>query len=135
MELTPAEAKLINTLRQIDKENPLGIDGYTEEYHIELCLRMTGGAAAEAGRRYRLFLAESKAQPLIDLTEAQRSKSRWEDTRADPGSKAEYERNHKIWGLPAPIWKTGAPSARSRSRSEREPVKNPRTRSNHGNIE
>ena len=121
MELTPAEERLINTLRQIDKNNPLGIDGYTEKAHIEICLKMIDGAAAEAGRRYRLFLVESEAQPLIDLTEAQRNKSRCEDTRADPESKLEYERNHKIWGLPAPIWKTGAPAARNYTRSKHEP--------------
>ena len=108
MELTPAEAKLITTLRQIDKENPLGIDGYTEERYIDICLLCVSRAPAEAGRRYRLFLAESKRQPLIDITEAQRSKSRYEDTRASAADKAEYESNYKEWGAPAPIWKTGS---------------------------
>ena len=105
MNLSPAEENLINTLRQIDTANPLGIDNYTEEVFIDLCQRCISFAPAEAGRRYRLFLEESKRQPLIDISEAQREKAAYEDTRARPESKAEYERNYKQRGLPAPKWK------------------------------
>lgn len=106
MELTPAEINLIETLRQIEKENPLGIDDYTEEAFINICLQAVSFAPAEAGRRYRLFLEESKRQPFIDITEAQRCKASYEDLRATESSKAEYERNYKRWNLPTPIWIT-----------------------------
>ena len=114
MELTPNEEQLINTLRQIDKENPLGIDNYTEETYIDFCLRCINSIPAEAGRRYRLFLAQSKEQPLIDITEAQRSKNRWDDVRARPEEKAEYERCYKTWNLPAPIWINDSSQSRAR---------------------
>lgn len=104
MELTPEEERLIKALRKIDEINPLGIDGYTEATYIDICLRAVSSATVEAERRYRLFLAESKRQPLIDITEAQRSKQRYEDLRADAADKAEYELAYKQWGLPAPVW-------------------------------
>ena len=104
MMLTQKEEMLINALREIDQQNPLGIDGWTEDCHIEICLRAIGGAAAEAGRRYRLFLAESKAQPFIDIKEAQRRKERFEDLRARPEDKSEYERIYRQYGMKAPKW-------------------------------
>ena len=108
MELTPAEERLIKALREIDAENPLGIDAYTEDAYIEMCLRAIGGAAAAAGRRYRLFLEESKGKPSIDITEAQRHKAKYEDTRAEEKYKAEYEKMHRQWPgkYPAPKWLT-----------------------------
>ena len=109
MELTPAEERLILTLREIDSANPAGIDDYTERHYLETLQRIVDGVPAEAGRRYRLFLKERKPGRLIDLREAQRSKRRWEDTRATAESKADYEQNWKRWGLHAPIWKPGAP--------------------------
>ncbi len=119
MELTPAEERLIKALREIDAENPLGIDGWTAEYHTEICLKAIGGAAAEAGRRYRLFLEESKAQPLIDITEAQRHKENYEDLRAKPEDKEHYESIYRHYGWRAPKWLTG-------TAGERKPAAGPR---------
>ena len=82
MKLSPKEEELVNALRDIDKANPLGIDAFTEETHIAICLQIVRGAAQEAGRRYRLFLKQSKTGTLIDLREAQRSKTRADDPRA-----------------------------------------------------
>ncbi len=104
MELTPEEERLIKALRKIDEVNPLGIDGYTAARVIEFSLDYATISADHAGRRYQRFIAESKRQPFIDISEAQRSKQRYEDTRADAADKAEYERHYKEWGLPAPVW-------------------------------
>ena len=106
MELTPAEASLIESLREIDRQNPAGIDGYTTaSFLAKVQGIITGtGAAAEAGRRYRLFLQQTKGK-VVDLREAQRSKERFEDLRASEADKAEYERIYQRYGLPAPIWK------------------------------
>ena len=106
MELTPAEERLIKALREIDAENPLGIDGWTAEYFAGVCLKAIGGTAAEAGRRYRLFLEESKAQPLIDITEAQRHKENYEDLRAKQADKDYYESIYRQYGKRAPKWLT-----------------------------
>ena len=108
MELTPEEERLIKALRKIDEVNPLGIDGYTASRNITLALDLATITADQAGRRYQRFIAESKRQPFIDITEAQRKKQRYEDMRADAECKAEYEANYKQWGLPAPVWKTSA---------------------------
>lgn len=113
MELTPEEEKLIQTLREIDRVNPLGIDGYTEGRYLALCLNTVLTAPEEAGRRYRLFIEESKRTPLVDLTEAQRFKARYEDTRARPESRAEYEENYAQWHMPQPIWKNDPARIRS----------------------
>lgn len=108
MELTPEEARLIESLREIDRQNPAGIDGYTTAFYLAMVQDIiTGaGAAAEAGRRYRLFLNQTKGK-VVDLREAQRSKERFEDLRAREEDKAEYERIYQRYGLPAPIWKHG----------------------------
>jgi len=106
MELTPAEAKLIKTLREADQGNPLGIDGYTAEGILPTLQMIAERHTAEAARRYRLFMEESKRQPLVDLTEAQRSKATYEDTRATPEEKASYEASYKHYRQPPPIWKT-----------------------------
>ena len=106
MDLTPAEARLINSLREIDKRNPAGIDGITEGLYLEMFQGMITGAAAEAERRYRLFIAQSKGG-LVDLREAQRRKPRHEDIRQREEDKAEYEANYAKWGLPSPVWITG----------------------------
>lgn len=74
MELTPAEERLINTLRQIDKNNPLGVDGYTGSYYISFMLRGLDGIPEEAGRRYQNFLQQSRSKAVIDLREARRPK-------------------------------------------------------------
>lgn len=113
MELTPAEARLINGLRAVDRSNPAGIDGYTEAFYLDTLQRMIDGAAAEAGRRYQLFRRQAQGGQLVDLREAQREKLRHEDARQRAEDKAEYESNYKKWGLPAPAWNTGAPAARS----------------------
>ncbi len=115
MELTQAEARLISSLREIDRKNPAGIDGFSELAYLGIYQGMVEGAAAEAARRYQLFLKQPKGGSLIDLKEAQRSKAPFEDTRATADRKAEYERSYKQWGLPAPIWTTGAPAAPARS--------------------
>ena len=81
MELSPAEEKLISTLREIDRRNPAGIDGFSEAKYLESLQRMLTGAPDEAGRRYELFIKQSKGQ-LVDLREAQRSKSPGDDPRA-----------------------------------------------------
>ena len=52
MELTPAEARLINGLREIDRRNPAGIDGMTATGYLEMFQPMVDGAAVEAERRY-----------------------------------------------------------------------------------
>ena len=108
MELTQAEARLISSMREIDRKNPAGIDGFSETAYLGIFQTMIEGAAAEAARRYQLFLKQSKGS-LIDLQEAQRSKRPHEDTRATAERKAEYERSYKQWGLPAPAW-TAAPA-------------------------
>lgn len=74
MELTPAEERLINTLRQIDKNNPLGVDGYTGSYYISFMLHGLDGIPEEAGRRYQNFLQQSRSKAVIDLREARRPK-------------------------------------------------------------
>ena len=84
MELTPAEARLINTLREIDRANPLGIDAFTEAGILPALQRIADGQAAEAGRRYRLFIQQSKGQAFIDLRETQRSKTQENDPRPAP---------------------------------------------------
>lgn len=119
MELTQEEARFISSMREIDQKNPAGIDGFSENAYLGIFQTVIDGAAAEAARRYQLFLKQSKGS-LIDLQEAQRSKQRHEDTRATAAEKAEYERNYKQWGLPAPIW-TAAP-ARSAAAAPDEPA-------------
>ena len=84
MELTPAEEKLIITLREIDRVNPLGIDAFTEAGILPALQRIADGQAAEAGRRYQLFMQQSKRQAFVDLREAQRSKTQAEDPRPAP---------------------------------------------------
>ena len=109
MELTPAEAHLIESLREIDRQNPAGIDGMTTAFYISLLQNIltNGDVAAEAGRRYQLFLKQAKGK-VVDLREARRSKARFEDLRATDADKEDYERSYQRYGLPAPIWKTGA---------------------------
>lgn len=124
MELTPAEARLINGLREIDRKNPAGVDGFSENNYLEILQRMIDSAAVEAARRYQLFAKQAKGGNLIDLREAQRSKRPHEDTRARAEDKAEYERTYKQHRLPAPEWKTGS-----------APDQRPRRGFNRGNIE
>ena len=109
MKLTPEEETLIKALREIDRQNPLGIDNYSEAAYISICMTIISRVPAEAGRRYRLFLKQCKEGQLIDLWEAQRSKNRYEDLRGRQEDKAYYEKHYKEKGQPAPIWKTGAP--------------------------
>lgn len=111
MELTPAEARLINGLREIDRRNPAGIDGMTAAAYLDMFQPMVDGAAVEGERRYKLFIAQTKGGGFVDLREAQRRKLRHEDTRQRAEAKAEYEANYKKWGLPAPERNTGAPAA------------------------
>ena len=110
MELTPEETRLIEALREIDRQNPAGIDGYTSAFYLATAqdLITRTGAAAEAGRRYRLFLQQTKGK-IVDLREARRRKERFEDLRARAEDKAEYERIYQRYNLPAPVWKTGTP--------------------------
>ena len=81
MELTPAEKELIETLREIDRQNPAGIDNYTEASHLAMCITIAAGGVREARKHYQLFLDQSKNGNLIDLREAQRSKHKWDDPR------------------------------------------------------
>ena len=74
MELTQAEKRMINALRQIDKNNPLGIDGYTGEHYIDILLPVLDGIADIAREHYQQFLKQSRGKTLIDLREAQRPK-------------------------------------------------------------
>ena len=74
MKLTPAEERLITTLRQIDKNNPLGVDGFTGSYYTAFLLRGLEGIPEEAGRRYQNFLQQSLGAAVIDLREARRPK-------------------------------------------------------------
>lgn len=117
MELTQAEARLINALREIDRVNPLGIDGYTEAAYIDMLSAPLPEAAAEAGRRYRLFMGERRQAPE-DIAEARRPKSAFEDKRATAARKAEYERTYRRYNLPPPTWAAddapGDPHQRSR---------------------
>ena len=105
MKLTREEETLINALREIDRQNPLGIDNYSESAYIGICMTIISRIPAEAGRRYRLFLKQCQDGQLIDLREAQRSKHQYEDLRGRPEDKAYYERHYKENGQPAPIWK------------------------------
>lgn len=109
MELTPAESRLITTLREIDRVNPAGVDGFSGRSYLDMFQSLVDGAAAEAARRYQLFLTQSKGN-LIDLQEAQRLKRPHEDTRARAEERERYESSYKLWGLPAPIWTTGSPA-------------------------
>ena len=81
VELTPAEKELIETLREIDRQNPAGIDNYTEASHLAMCITIAAGGVREARKHYQLFLDQSKNGNLIDLREAQRSKHKWDDPR------------------------------------------------------
>lgn len=81
MELTPAEEAIIDAFREVDRQNPAGIDGFTSAYYLEKMRDTILYCAAEAGRRYQLFLDQSKNGNLIDLREAQRSKHKWDDPR------------------------------------------------------
>ena len=84
MKLTPAEEKLIITLREIDRLNPLGIDAFSEAGILPTLQRIADGQAEEAGRRYKLFIQQSKGKAFVDLREAQRSKTQAEDPRPGP---------------------------------------------------
>ena len=108
MKLSAEEENLINRVREIDRRNPLGIDGYTENAYIDICLKLLISTPEEAGRRYKLFVEESKKQAFIDIKEAQREKARYEDLRQTPAQKREYEESyntHQWAGLKPPIWK------------------------------
>ena len=84
MKLTPEEEALIKTLREIDRRNPAGIDGYTEAAHLSMCMTIASGGAAEAGRRYKLFLKQRRRGQLVDLREARREKTAADDPRPRP---------------------------------------------------
>jgi len=81
MELTPEEARLISTLREIDRGNPLGIDAFTEAGILPTLQKIAAGQAAEGARRYQLFIEQSRGQAFIDLREAQREKFPANDPR------------------------------------------------------
>ena len=51
MELTPEEARLISTLREIDRGNPLGIDAFTEAGILPTLQKIAAGQAAEGARK------------------------------------------------------------------------------------
>lgn len=104
MNLTKEELKLINNLREIDRRNPLGIDGYTELSYIGMCQNILTGAAAEAERRYKLFLEESKHKAIVDLEDAKRQKEPFEDTRLTAEEKKKYIQNSKRYNLKPPKW-------------------------------
>ena len=82
MKLTPEEETLIHTLREIDRQNPAGVDGFTESSHLAMCMTIANGGAAEARRRYRLFLRQTQGGQLVDLREAQRGKTAESDPRS-----------------------------------------------------
>ncbi len=109
MELTPAETRLISSLRELDKQNPVGVDGFTESRYLEVFQRIAEGAIAEAQRRFTLFQREAAQGGTIDLAEARRSKARFEDIRATEKERAEYEQTYQTLKLPAPVWKKKAP--------------------------
>ncbi len=67
MELTPAEAKLIKTLRAIDRNNPLGIGNFSEAGTIEHLQRIAEGMSIEAAAAYQTFIAEHRETPVIPL--------------------------------------------------------------------
>lgn len=107
MKLSAEEENLINRLREIDRLNPLGIDGYTESAYINIFMKILVTIPEEAGRRYKLFTEECKKQAFIDIKEAQRTKERYEDLRQTPAEKREYENsyNTRQWlSLKPPIW-------------------------------
>ncbi len=81
MDLTPAEEAIIDAFREVDRQNPAGIDGFTSAYYLSAMRDAVLHCAAEAGRRYQLFLEQSRGGQLIDLREAQRSKHKWDDPR------------------------------------------------------
>lgn len=82
MEVTPAEAQLIFALREIDRRNPAGIDGFSEQKYLGFFQGIADGAAAEGERRYQLFIKQTQGGVLVDLREAQRTKGLHEDPRA-----------------------------------------------------
>ena len=108
MKLTEKEEMLINSLREIDRRNPAGIDAITEDAYIDMFFSIIAPAAADGERRYKLFMNQAKGK-IVDLREAQRQKLPFEDTRQRPEDKAQYERDYKRYNLPAPIWKTTTP--------------------------
>ena len=84
MELTPAEERLIKSLRAIDERNPLGIDGFSVSLILPTLQRIVAEQATEGERRYKLFLKQSKGQAVIDIREAQREKTADDDPRPGP---------------------------------------------------
>lgn len=82
MKLTPEEETLIHTLREIDRQNPAGVDGFTTASHFAMCMTIAKGGAAEARRRHRLFLRQTQGGHLVDLREAQRGKTAESDPRS-----------------------------------------------------
>ena len=89
MELSPAEEAIIEAFREVDRQNPAGIDGFTTAFYLEKIRDTILYCASDAGRRYRLFLEQSKNGQLVDLREAQRPKHAWDDPRGEkPGAAA-----------------------------------------------
>ena len=75
MKLTPAEETLIKTLREIDRRNPAGIDGFTTASHLAMCQTIATGGAQEGGRLYQLFIKQARKTPIVNLWEIQRQKA------------------------------------------------------------
>ena len=90
MELTPEEARLINALREIDRVNPIGVDGYTTDAFLTPDIHIAESAAREAKRRYLLFQEQRKTGGIIDLKEVQRPKATREDPRISAEEKEIY---------------------------------------------
>lgn len=77
MELTDQETSLINAIREIDRVNPIGADGYSSSKLIPVFLNMANAWITSAKKAHALFLEESKNDRFIDL-EYYRA-SRYED--------------------------------------------------------
>ena len=77
MELTPAEIKIIETFRKIDRVNPAGADDATTASALNLFQRLVEGYVDSAKSAYDLFLSEAKKEKVVDLAAARAPRYEW----------------------------------------------------------
>lgn len=67
MELTDQEQRLIEALRQLDKVNPSGADGYSSAGYLPHLIRIAEGLLPSAKEAHERFLKESARDHIVDL--------------------------------------------------------------------
>lgn len=67
MELTDQEQRLIEALRQLDKVNPSGADGYSSAGFLPHLIRIADGLVPKAKAAHERFLKESAQDHIVDL--------------------------------------------------------------------